>query len=441
MKTTSQIHSAASVPPYRWCYLALSSFGLLFVGIIYAWSIFKVPLQDAFGWDAPSLAVNYSLSVAFLCIGGLVGGLLDKKLSTRSLLLFAAFLSFVGFTVTSRLDGSSITLLYLAYGIVAGSGIGISYNTLLAVGNSWFPDKKGLSSGILMMCFGLSTMLLGKVAAAMFEMEAFGWRKTFFFVGAIIAVILVICALFLKKPGADVVFQTTPAKAGKSKTKTAGSATNKVADSAYVKASATQSSSAKPISQRDYTAAETMRSPAFWIFFVYGTLTCSVGMVVINFALDLSLTLGASVALATTLVGVLSACNGLGRIICGILYDTTNCRTTMLFVTLVTTGSALSILLALQTGSLLLGVLGMCLAGISYGSVPTLSSAFLIGFYGIRDFATNYSVANLRGLIGSFVPTIAGFLLQSSGTYVTPFLLLLGISIISIPLNFMIRRP
>ena len=110
-----------------------------------------------------------------------------------------------------------------------------------------------------MMCFGLSTMLLGKVAAAMFEMEAFGWRKTFFFVGAIIAVILVICALFLKKPGADVVFQTTPAKAGKSKTKTAGSATNKVADSAYVKASATQSSSAKPISQRDYTAAETMR--------------------------------------------------------------------------------------------------------------------------------------------------------------------------------------
>ena len=418
MKTTSQIHSAASVPPYRWCYLALSSFGLLFVGIIYAWSIFKVPLQDAFGWDAPSLAVNYSLSVAFLCIGGLVGGLLDKKLSTRSLLLFAALLSFVGFTVTSRLDGSSITLLYIAYGIVAGSGIGISYNTLLAAGNSWFPDKKGLSSGILMMCFGLSTMLLGKVAAAMFEMEAFGWRKTFFFVGAIIAVILVICALFLKKPGADVVFPTTPEKA-----------------------SATQSSSAKPISQRDYTAAETMRSPAFWIFFVYGTLTCSVGMVVINFALDLSLTLGASVALATTLVGVLSACNGLGRIVCGILYDATNCRTTMLFVTLVTAGSALSILLALQTGSLPLGILGMCLAGISYGSVPTLSSAFLIGFYGIRDFATNYSVANLRGLIGSFVPTIAGVLLQSSGTYVTPFLLLLGISIVSIPLNFMIRRP
>ena len=423
MKTTSQIHSAASVPPYRWCYLALSSFGLLFVGIIYAWSIFKVPLQDAFGWDAPSLAVNYSLSVAFLCIGGLVGGLLDKKLSTRSLLLMAAVLSFVGFTVTSRLDGSNITLLYIAYGIVAGSGIGISYNTLLAVGNSWFPDKKGLSSGILMMCFGLSTMLLGKVAAAMFEMEAFGWRKTFFFVGAIIAVILVICALFLKKPGAGVVFPTEPEKAGASKAKTADSAISQTT------------------AQRDYTAAETMRSPAFWIFFVYGTLTCSVGMVVINFALDLSLTLGASVALATTLVGVLSACNGLGRIVCGILYDATNCRTTMLFVTLVTAGSALSILLALQTGSLPLGVLGMCLAGISYGSVPTLSSAFLIGFYGIRDFATNYSVANLRGLIGSFVPTIAGFLLQSSGTYMTPFLLLLGISIVSIPLNFMIRRP
>lgn len=82
-ENNTQIHSAASVPPYRWCYLALSSFGLLFVGIIYAWSIFKVPLQDAFGWDAPSLAVNYSLSVAFLCIGGLVGGLLDKKLSTQ----------------------------------------------------------------------------------------------------------------------------------------------------------------------------------------------------------------------------------------------------------------------------------------------------------------------------------------------------------------------
>ena len=173
-----------------------------------------------FGWDAPSLAVNYSLSVAFLCIGGLVGGLLDKKLSTRSLLLFrcvSVLRGLYGYFQTGRFQHHPC--FYLAYGIVAGSGIGISYNTLLAVGNSWFPDKKGLSSGILMMCFGLSTMLLGKVAAAMFEMEAFGWRKTFFFVGAIIAVILVICALFLKKPGADVVFQTTPAKAGKSKTK------------------------------------------------------------------------------------------------------------------------------------------------------------------------------------------------------------------------------
>lgn len=418
MKTTSQVHSASSVPPYRWCYLALSSFGLLFVGIIYAWSIFKVPLQDAFGWDAPSLAVNYSLSVAFLCIGGLVGGLLDKKLSTRSLLLIAAVLSFVGFTITSRLDGTNITLLYIAYGIVAGSGIGISYNTLLAVGNSWFPDKKGLSSGILMMCFGLSTMLLGKVAAAMFDMEAFGWRKTFFLVGAVIAVVLVLCAMLLRKPGPEIVL---PAARAASISR--------------------QTSNSQNTSPRDYTSAETMRSPAFWIFFVYGTLTCSVGMVVINFALDLSLTLGASVALATTLVGVLSACNGLGRIICGILYDAAGCRTTMLSVTFVTAGSALSILLALQTNSLALGVLGMCLAGISYGSVPTLSSAFLIGFYGIKDFATNYSVANLRGLIGSFVPTIAGFLYQSSSTYVTPFLLLLGISIVSIPLNFMIRRP
>ena len=139
----------------RWAYLVLGVLALLFAGVIYAWSILKAPLSDAFGWTASQLALNFTLTMCFFCLGGFVGGLLSKKLGSRWCLIIAAVLSGLGFVLASRLSGA-IFSLYLCYGVLAGLGIGIAYNVIISTVNAWFPDKKGLCSGALMTGFGMT---------------------------------------------------------------------------------------------------------------------------------------------------------------------------------------------------------------------------------------------------------------------------------------------
>ncbi len=406
--------NAKPVTGVRWLYLAVSALGLLFVGVIYAWSILKVPLLESFPWENSQLALSYTLTMCCFCLGSLLAGLLTKKVSTRALLLAAAVLIPAGYVLNARLSGESILAHYLAYDVLVGGGIGIAYNTLLSVGNAWFPDKKGTSSGILMMSFGMSTMVLGKLAARLFDHPAFGWRKTYIGLGLAIAVVLVLCALVLRRPDSSVLL---PAPRKKQK---------KDADS---------------FETRDYTTAETIRRPTFWIFYAYGTFGATVGSVVISFARELSIDLGASVAMATTLVGVLSVCNGLGRILCGLGFDAIGRRRTMLLVSTVTLAAPALMLVALWQDSLVLGIAAIGMTGVSYGCSPTISSAFISSFYGMKDFSLNYSIGNTKLLISSFAATLASSLLASTGSYVMPFVLLLVFAAISFGLNFLIRHP
>lgn len=398
----------------RWLYLIVSAIGLLFVGIIYAWSILKVPLSSELGIQASNLAFNYTVTMCFFCLGSLISGYLSKKVSHRIMLITAGALVLTGYLIVAGLTGESVMMLYLSYGVIFGLGIGLAYNTLLSVGNSWFPDKKGTSSGILMMCFGFSTMLIGKRASAMFGMKQFGWRKTFMILGIAVFAVLAVCAMILKRPAPGMVFP---------------------------KKKETEKKSGEDFEQRDYTTAEVMKRSAFWLFYIYGTLAASVGSAVISFARELSMTLGAEVALATTLVGVLSVCNGLGRIICGISFDKLGRRNTMLAVSIVTVIAPMLMLAAISQNSLAIGIVSMCLTGVSYGCCPTISSAFISTFYGMKDFSLNYSISNTKMLISSFAATMATSLLASTGSYMVPFMMLTGFAVLSLLLNFTIKRP
>ena len=139
----------------RWAYLVVGVIAMLFAGIIYAWSILKAPLAEAFGWSASNLALNFTLTMCFFCIGALLGGILSKKISTKILIFVAGILAGLGFVLTSTLGGGSVVMLYITYGVMAGLGIGVAYNVLLSIMNAWFPDKKGLCSGVLLMGFGV----------------------------------------------------------------------------------------------------------------------------------------------------------------------------------------------------------------------------------------------------------------------------------------------
>lgn len=394
----------------RWGYLLLGTAALLFAGVIYAWSILKAPLAEEFGWTGPELALNYTITICCYCLGGFAGGLLGKRLGSRICLLGAALLSCGGFFLASKLAGTDLPLLYVFYGGMAGFGIGVAYNVIISTVNPWFPDKKGLCSGCLMMGFGASTLVVGKAASAL--MEGPGWRSAYVCIGVALAVTLTAAALLLRRPGPDAVLPAPQARRSRGGEEGLECGTGAM-----------------------------LRRPSFWLGFLDLVCVSAVGSTIISFARDLSLSAGAEASLAATLVGALSVCNGLGRILFGALFDRTGRKPTMLAANLLTILAAGVTLLAAARGSLGLCTAGLCLTGFSYGASPTISSAFTSSFFGTKHFPLNFSVMNCNLIPASITATAAGSLLASAGTFTAPLTLLLGLAALSLLLTLLIRRP
>ena len=397
----------------RWLYLAVGVLAMLFAGIIYAWSILKGPLGEAFQWSKDDLALNFTLTMCCFCLGGFLGSKLSAKLGVKLAIILAGLLGGVGFVVTGLLNGQ-ILLLYVTYAVLAGLGIGIAYNVVISTVNAWFPDKKGLCSGCLMMGFGASALVLGSIAENLFAMENVGWRMTYIILGISLAVVLLAAGLILKRPDKDVVFPTPKPKK-------------------MVKA--------ENFEPRNFTTGEMLKRPSFWMAFVCLGLLGAVGSSVISFAKDLALSVGAQAALATTLVGVLSVCNGFGRILTGALFDAVGRRITMLAANCIAIAAAGVTLLAVAIHSLPLCIVGLCLVGMSYGACPTVSSALVSTFYGTEHFPTNFSIMNFNLIGSSLIATACSSLLTAAGGYNAPFALLLGLALIALVLNLIIRKP
>ena len=175
----------------RWFQLAVGMVAMLFAGVLYAWSILKAPFAAEFAWGASALALNFTLAMCFFCVGGLLGAQLARRAGHKVAMAASGVLSALGFVLTATLSGASVTLLYITYGVLAGLGIGIAYNVVIATVSAWFPDKKGLCSGCLMMSFGTSALLLGNLANALFA-SALGWRTTYVILGIAIGAVLII---------------------------------------------------------------------------------------------------------------------------------------------------------------------------------------------------------------------------------------------------------
>ncbi len=398
----------------RYLYLITGVFTMLFSGVLYAWSILKVPFATDYGWSASILARNFTFTMCFFCLGAFFGSLICKKIGARITLIISGALVGIGFSATGLLSADTPALLYLTYALLAGSGIGISYNVVVSTVNAWFPDKKGFCSGCLMMGFGISTLLLGNIISKFFEMPSIGMSKAYIILGVVIGVVLVISGLILRRPGADVIFPEAKAK---------------------------KSAKKEDFEVRDFTTKEMLKSFTFWRAFAFMALITAVGNSVISFARDLVLSVDAAPALATTLVGVLSIFNGVGRILTGAVYDKMGRKLTMLASNILTILAAGLTLVAVSIHSLPLCIVGLCLTGISYGSCPTMTSAFTASFYGTKYFPTNYSLTNFNLIIASFIANFSNSLLISSGGYTAPFIMLLALSVGALGLNFSIKRP
>ena len=286
----------------RWIILIFGVITMLFAGIIYAWSILKIPFSEELGFKTDQLSLNFTFTMCFFCLGGLLSSWLVKKIGTFFSISLSGILAGCGFIFTSLIEKNQIFYLYITYALMAGLGIGMSYILIISTVNSWFPDRKGLSSGALMMGFGASSLVLGNIANTLFN-GTLGWRKTFIILGLTSGFVIALSALIVKRPDENVVLPEPKKKSG-----------SKNEDFEVV----------------DYKPTQMLRRFTFWRAFVYLICITAVGNSVISFARDLALSVGAKAALATTLVGILAVCNGLGRIITGAVFDSMGRRFTMI---------------------------------------------------------------------------------------------------------------
>ena len=393
----------------RWIYLIAGTIGMLFAGIIYAWSILKGPLNTELGWQPTALSWNFTITMGMFCIGGIVGSLLSKKIGVKLSVVIGGILCGVGFVLSSFLSSSQLVIFYLTYGVMAGFGIGIAYNVLVSTVNAWFPGRQGFSSGCLMLGFGFSTLLLGTVSNSLFS--SIGWRTTYIVLGIAIGVVLVLAGLIVKKP-----------------------------DSPREMTAQSDKEGPKTEDDHSYTPKQMLQSALFWKFFIFLVLLTSVGNSIAGFAKDLALFSGAGDSMAATLVGAFAVCNGGFRVVIGILFDKLGRGKAMyLFSTLGILTSVLCILTAL-TGSLTICTITLCIAGCTVGCSPTMSTAGANAFFGKRYYPTNFSIIVSHLLVASFMATLSSALVVKTGGYLVPFIIFLVISVIALILNLNINR-
>lgn len=398
----------------RWIYLVIGIIALLFTGIIYAWSILKGSFTDAFGWSNRDLATAYTFTISCFCLGCIAGGFFLHRIGPRRSLLISAAFSFCGFFVVSRMTGSSIATLYLSYGLLAGAGIGIAYNCILGIISLWFPDKKGLSSGILMMGFGASTMIFGNLAAAWMAVPSFGWRKVFLAFSICTGIALCATAFFLRLPTLEEVEGLTGTKSS---------------DANAGKEDAGLSPS------------QMIKRKSFWKLFAAMTLLGSAGSSVISFARDFAISVGVAVEYAGLLVGILSIANGLGRILAGALYDRYGREFIKFYICVIEILACALCVLTVITGWAPLCVLGFVVVGLSFGSNTSAVSTMIEAFYGPRYYPQNLSLGLLTLLPSSFLAKLSTSLMISTGGYVVPFLCMGIYGVIALLLNMNNKHP
>ena len=267
-------------------------------GTVYAWSFFQTLLVRQLGWSFTETAWAFSLTILSLGTSAAWAGALLPKVGPRRLAVTGSVMFAVGYVLASlALKWDMLALFYVGYGVIGGAGIGLGYVTPVATVAKWFPDKKGLATGIVVMGFGVGAFLLSKGLAPLLVFYLEGdLSQVFLGLGVIFACVLIPCSLLLSNPPAAVeaVAEQTPAD---------------------------ESDSVAPY----------LRSSEFALMWIVFFFNIAAGISVISFQSELLQEVWGladpTVEPATladygaTLIAVSSLCNGVGRLFWGLLSD------------------------------------------------------------------------------------------------------------------------
>lgn len=188
----------------RWWITAAGTVLQLCLGTVYAWSYFQKPLVDAYGWSHTQVAWVFSLAICCLGLAAAWGGMNLEKIGPRRLAIAGGLLFGGGYLIAAlALQIKSLMLLYIGYGLCGGVGLGLGYVTPVATAAKWFPDKKGLVTGMVIMGFGLGALLMSKVLMPTLMASTGGnLPAVFACLGAGLGIVTVACGWVLRNPPA-----------------------------------------------------------------------------------------------------------------------------------------------------------------------------------------------------------------------------------------------
>lgn len=186
----------------RWFMVAMATILMVCLGTVYAWSYFQTPIMENYGWNNSQVSLTFSLAIFFLGLSAAVGGIFLPKLGPRTLALSGSIFFSLGYAISGiALSIPSLPLLYLGYGVIGGTGLGLGYVTPVATIVKWFPDKKGLATGIVVMGFGFGALMMSKILAP----SLMAWTNgnlvsVFLWLALVFAVLTIIASLSLANP-------------------------------------------------------------------------------------------------------------------------------------------------------------------------------------------------------------------------------------------------
>lgn len=361
---------------------------LLFLGLIYAYSVLLAPLKAEFAWPMSGMTFIFALSISAFTVGGLASGRLMARRRVRRGLLLGASLLLVGFLGVPHAAGAeSLAFAALMYGMLASFGIGLVYNIVIPVVSAWFPDKPGFAQGVCLMGFGMGGFLLGPLATGLYAM--FPWRVVIGCLGVVFAALIVASSFVIRAPRLDEIGLPEPV---------AGPA-------------------------RDAGAGEgechgLLSSPVFYLEFLFLFFMGSNGMGITGIGRELPLTLGVDDMAAAFIIGFVNIGSGIGRFGGGVLLDRIGCERSMLGIAVMGVASPAIVAASLAMGSVALQLSGCLLFGVSWGAAIVTMPFITRREWGQADLAQNMAVVNTHSIFGALAGSFgAGLLIEATGSF------------------------
>src|SRR6202790_4533308 len=169
----------------------------LALGTLYGWSVFVAPLESRFGWKRAQTSMVFTIAVAVFALSFVLAGRIQDKFGPLPCSLAGGILVSLGFYLCSYT--TSLSYLYLCFGVIGGLGNGCGYATPIPVMAKWFPDKRGLAVGLAVGGYGAGSAIFGPLAQLKL-IPAYGLPATFQILGVVFLVMTVVGAFLLKNP-------------------------------------------------------------------------------------------------------------------------------------------------------------------------------------------------------------------------------------------------